>query len=136
MNSHIGVRRSPVKILAHQQYSFAVFRCARANELDIGGKGDISGNLLPNEVEVVARIPHIGPSAGDPVFARSRVELSFAPRRRSPDTSCLREEAQLRLEEMVACSQGTDHKETERVKNDLRGPDHKQLSSASAATCS
>jgi hypothetical protein len=75
-----GVGGTRIEALANHQDGFAMIRVAGTNPLNVRAERHVAGGLLPDEVEGVARTPHVLPAAGDAILAFDGVVVTFTPR--------------------------------------------------------
>src|SRR5258706_10383953 len=68
---------------------------ARSDKLHVGGEGDISGELLPDELEGVGSRPHIRAASRDAELAACAVELYGVFLGRFPDVAARFEYAEV-----------------------------------------
>ena len=79
--------RVAVERLANHEHGFAMGIAACAEEGDVGGEGDVAGDFLPGEVEVVDAEPHVFAAAGDGVGVVCACRRATEPGCRTVPTS-------------------------------------------------
>src|SRR5271166_2720683 len=96
MDGYVDGWRASVEGLADHEHGFAMRISASAEEGDIRGEGNVSGDLLPDEMEVVDAKPHILAAAGDGICVACAVIQDGAGVEYRADILVALEEAKLR----------------------------------------
>src|SRR5450631_739197 len=93
-----GFLRIVVEVLAKDENNFAVAESVGVEERDIGRKGDVARDLLPQIAELVALVPDVVAGGNDGVLAASGIVRSAAGHQRSANVGLAVEDADGRFE--------------------------------------
>src|ERR1035441_6128035 len=85
MQSHVGIRRVAIQVLADHEHGFPVVHRARADELHISRHHYVSRYLSPSEVKRVHLRPYVRAAAPDSIIPGVGIEFDSARFRRISD---------------------------------------------------
>ncbi len=78
VHGHVHGRRIAVQVLADHENRLAMGISAGAEDRDVGGESNISRDLSPHKVEIIAREPHVFAAAADRIGSAGAVILGGA----------------------------------------------------------